>query len=80
MSFWLELEGKVTADIAEHDGEPGSQAKIAERLEVKGSAISITIRNLRKKGIVEVAEAGEFSEAQHLSAIDPAAAHGGPHR
>ena len=60
MAVWDRIADEVLKDIAAHDGRPGSQVKIAERLQCTPNAVQIALRILKRKGKVVIAEQGDF--------------------
>ena len=62
MSKWQEITESIYQDIAAHNGEPGSMAAMAKRTGVTVSAVGIGIRNLKKQGVLEIAEQGNWKK------------------
>ena len=63
MSKWSDIYDNVLADIRDHNGAPGSRYKIAARLGIKDSHVSIAIRMLKDGGMLAVDQQGDFRKA-----------------
>ena len=73
MAKWDDIYESVFQDIVNHNGAPGSMDKIATRLDITRTAVSISLRKLKETKRLAVAEQGDFRKANTYAILEPTA-------